>query len=106
MLLTLSYRQAAVERGFFVNKEVLNPNIQEMSLRAIRLNNSSLSTVKTKLAEFHSSEELLFSCNHASNRYKMHMMEKKTEKEDKVRGKKRRALRGRTGISREGEKRT
>ena len=92
MLLTLSHGQAAVERGFSVNKEILNPNLQEMSLRAIRLIYSSLSTEKIKLAEFHISEELLFSCNYAPNRYKMHMIEKKIEKEDKVKGKKRRAL--------------
>ena len=77
MLFTLSHGQAAVERGFSVNKEVLNPNFQEMSLRAIRLTYSSLSTEKTKLAEFHIGEELLFSCNHASNRYKIHMIERK-----------------------------
>ena len=97
MLLTLSHGQATVERGFSVNKEVLNPNLQEMSLRAIRLIYSSLSTENTKLAEFHISEELLFSCIHTSNRYKMHMIEKKTEKEDKVKGKKRRALKGELG---------
>ena len=56
MLLTLSYGQATVDRGFSVNKEVLNPNLQEMGLRAIRLIYSSLSTEKTKLAEFHISE--------------------------------------------------
>ena len=43
MLLTLSHGQATVERGFSVNKEVLNPNLQEMSLRAIRCIYSSLS---------------------------------------------------------------
>ena len=37
MLLTLCHGLAAVERGFSVNKEVLNPNLQEMSLREIRL---------------------------------------------------------------------
>ena len=92
MLLTLSHGQPAVERGFSVNKEVLYPNLQEMSLRAIGLIYSSLSTEKTKLAEFHISEKLLFSRNHASNTYKMDMIEKNTEKEDKVNGKKRRAL--------------
>ena len=37
ILLTLSKGQAAVEREFSVNKEVLVPNLQEMSLRALRL---------------------------------------------------------------------
>ena len=77
MLLTLSHGQASVERGFSVNKEVLHPNLQETSLRAIRLIYSSLSTEKIKLAEFDISEELLFSCNCVSNRYMMHMIEKK-----------------------------
>ena len=79
-------------REDFLSTKKFSTNLQEMSLRAIRLIYSSLSKEKTKLAEFHISEELLFSCNHGSNRYKMHMIEKKTEKEDKVKGKKRRAL--------------
>ena len=36
IFLTLSHGQAAVERGFSVNKEVLAPNPQEMSLRALK----------------------------------------------------------------------
>ena len=42
LLLTLSHSQAAVERGFSVNKEVLAPNMQEESLQAIRLIHSSM----------------------------------------------------------------
>ena len=42
LLLTLSHSQAAVERGFSVNKEVLAPNMQEVSLQAIRLIHSSM----------------------------------------------------------------
>ena len=42
LLLTLSHGQATVERGFSVNKEVLNPNLQEISLQAIRLVHSSV----------------------------------------------------------------
>ena len=37
LLFTLSHGQATVERGFSVNKEVLTPNLQEVSLQAIRL---------------------------------------------------------------------
>ena len=32
LLLTLSHGQATIERGFSVNKEVLTPNLQELSL--------------------------------------------------------------------------
>ena len=81
-----------LREDFLSTKKFSPQNLQEMSVRAIRLIYSSLSTEKTKLAEFHISEELLFSCNHASNRYKMDMIEKKIEKEDKVKGKKRIAL--------------
>ena len=48
---------------------------------------SSLSAKKIKVADFQISEELLSSSNHASNRYKMFLMEKRTEKEHTVRGK-------------------
>ena len=58
-----------------------------MSLRALRLIHSSLSVKKIKVADFQISEELLSSCNHASNRYRMFLMEKKIEKEHAVRGK-------------------
>ena len=59
-----------------------------MSLRALRLIHSSLSAKKIKVADFQIGEELLSSCNHASNRHKMFLMEKRTEKEHTVRGKK------------------
>ena len=92
LLLTLSHSQAAVERGFSVNKEVLAPNMQEVSLQAIRLIHSSMLAQETSVADFVISEELLSSCNHASNRYKMYLMDKQREKEDKEKGRKRKAL--------------
>ena len=92
LLLTLSHIQAAVERGFSVNKEVLAPNMQEVSLQAIRLIHSSMLAQETSVADFVISEELLSSCNHASNRYKMYLMDKQREKEDKEKGRKRKAL--------------
>ena len=92
ILLTLSHGQGTVERGFSVNKEILAPNLQEVSLRSIRLVHSSILAQKTNVADFVITEELLSSCNHASNRYKMHLMEKKTEKEKTEKGRKRKAL--------------
>ena len=92
LLLTLSHSQAAIERGFSVNKEVLAPNMQEASLQTIRLIHSSMLAQKTSVADFVISEELLSSCNHASNRYRIHMMEKKNEKENTEKGRKRKVL--------------
>ena len=91
-LLTLSHGQATVERGFSVSKEVLTPNLQEVSLQAIRLVHSSVLAQKIKVADFVITESLLSSCSHASNRYNMYLMEKKEEKEKTEKGRKRKAL--------------
>ena len=91
LLLTLSHGQATVERGFSVNKEVLTPNLQEISLQAIRLVHSSVLAQNIKVADFVITEALLSSCSHASNRYNNDLMEKK-EKEKTEKGRKRKAL--------------
>ena len=92
LLLTLSHSQAAVERGFSVNKEVLAPNMQEESLQAIKLIHSSMLAQKISVADFVILEKLLSSCNHASNQYRIYLLEKKTDKEETERGQKRKAL--------------
>ena len=76
-----------------------------MSLRALRLIHSSLSAEKIKVADFPISEELLSSCNHASNRHKMFLIEKRTEKEHAVREKKKKSSGGGAWISKEEERR-
>ena len=91
LLLTLSHGQATVERGFSVSKEVLTPNLQEVSLQVIRLIHSSVLAQNIKVADFIITEALLSSRSHASNRYNMYLMEKK-EREKTVKGRKRKAL--------------
>ena len=91
ILLTLSHSQAAVKRGFSVNKEVLPPNMQEMNLKAIRLVHISVASLKIKTSDFTVTDKLLKSCSHASNKYKMYLM-KKAEKEKTDMGQKRKAL--------------
>ena len=91
VLLTLSHGQATVERRFSVSKEVLTPNLQEVSLQAIRLVDSSVLAQNIKVADFVITEALLSSCSHASNRYNMYLMEKK-EKEKTEKGRKRKVL--------------
>ena len=92
LLLTLSHGQAAVERGFSVNKEVLTPNLQEVSLQAIRLVHGSVLAQNIKVADFIITEALLSFCSHASNRYNMYLMEKGEEKEKTEKVRKRKAL--------------
>ena len=80
LLLTLSHGQATVERGFSVIKEVLTPNVQEVSLQAIRLVHSSVLAHNIKVADFFITEALLSPCSHASNRYNRYLMEKTEER--------------------------
>ena len=92
LILTLSHGQAAVERGFSVNKEVLAPNLQETSLVAMRLVHSSMQVAKCKVGDFVMNDALLSSCAHARNRYQMYLMERKAEQERTEKGQKRKAL--------------
>ena len=77
LLLTLSHGQAAAERGFSVNKDILAPNLKAFSLTALHLIHESLSGGQIEIADCIITDELLTSCSHASNRYKMYLMEKK-----------------------------
>ena len=80
-LLTLFHGQASVERGFSVNKEVVAPNLEEVSLASIRLVQISMMENNMKVADFVITEDLLSSCSQALSRHKMYLMEKKTDKE-------------------------
>ena len=75
-----------------MNNEVLVPNMHEVGMTAIHLIHSAILAADTKVADFTITEELLTSCNHASNRYWMHFMDKKTEEEETERGRKRKDL--------------
>ena len=93
LILTLFHGQAAVERGFSVNKEVLAPNLQETSLVAMRLAHSSMQVAKCKVGDFVVNDALLSSfAHHARNRYQMYLMERKAEQERTEKGQKRKAL--------------
>ena len=86
------FKQATVERGFSVNKEVLAPNLQETSLVAMRLIHSSMQPAKCKVADSVVNDALLSSCVHARNRYQMYLMERKAEQERIEKRQKRKAL--------------
>ena len=79
-LLTLSHGQAAVERGFSVNKEVLAPNLKAVSVTALHLIHDTISEGQIEIGDYIITNELLTSCSHASNRYRMCLM--KRQKED------------------------
>ena len=81
-----------LRKNLIIYKEVLTPNLQEVSLQAIRLVHSSVLAQNIKVADLVITGALLSSCSHASNRHNMKLMEKKEEKEKTEKGRKRKAL--------------
>ena len=76
LLLTMSHGQAAVERGFSVNKDILAPNLKAVSLTALHLIHDMISEGQIEIGDYIITDELLTSCSHASNRYGMYLMER------------------------------
>ena len=92
LLLTLSHGQTAAERGFSVSKDVLAPNLKAFILTALCLIHDSISAGQIEIADYIITDELLTSCSHASNRYKMYLMEKNKEDPEHEKIRKRKAL--------------
>ena len=92
LLLTLSHGQAAVERGFSVNKEVLAPNLKAVSLTALHLIHDTISEGQIGIGDYIITDELLTSCSHSSNRYRMYLMERQKEDQEPEKIRKRKAL--------------
>ena len=92
LLLTLSHGQAAVERGFSVNKEVLAPNLKAVSLTALHLIHDTISEGQIEIGDYIITDELLTSCSHASNRYRTYLMERQKEDQEPEKIRKRKAL--------------
>ena len=91
-LLTLSHGQAAIERGFSVNKEALAPNLKEDSLKVVHIVHNTISAKQIEIAEFVITDELLTSFSHANNRYKMYLMDKGSETWEPEKASKRKAV--------------
>ena len=91
--LTMSHGQAAVERGFSVNKDVLAPNLKAVSLTALCLIHDTISEGQIEIGDYIITDELLTSCSHASNnRYRMYLMERQKEDQESEKIRKRKAL--------------
>ena len=91
-LLTLSHGQAAVERGFSVNKEAYAPNLKEDSLKAIHSVHDSISAEQIEITELVITDGLLTSCSHANNRCKIYLMDKDKEAQELEKARKRKPL--------------
>ena len=90
LLLTISHGQAAVERGFSVNKDSLKDNLQETSLVSRRIVFDALKGVN--LSNYVIPKALLESCKHASERYKKFLATKEKNEEAQTKERKRKAL--------------
>ena len=72
----LSHRQAAIERGFNVNKEFLIENLGQLTLTSLRIVYEELNLSGQKVHQVPISRELIISCKEACKRYKAAMSEK------------------------------
>ena len=81
-LLTMSHGQSAVERGFSVSKDVLAANLKAVSLTALCLIHDTISEGQIEIGDYLITDELLTSCSHASNRYRMYLMERQKENQE------------------------
>ena len=75
-----------------MNKDVLAPNLKALSLTALHLIHDSISAGQIEIADYIITDELLTSCSHASNRYKMYLMGKNKEDLEPEKIRKRKAL--------------
>ena len=98
MILTLSHGQSAVERGFSVNKEVLQDNMQEKSLVAQRVIYDSLYSAELKVHQIKICKEMQVHCKNASSRYRNYLREQENVKIDTARASKRKLKQDEIGV--------
>ena len=75
-----------------MNKEAVAPNLEEDSLEVICLVHDTVSSVQIEIAKFVITDELLTSCSHANNRYKVYLLDKDKEAQEPEKARKRKAL--------------
>ena len=73
----VSHGQATIERGFSVNSEVLEPNMEELSLISQRLVYDQIIASDVKIHEYRISKDLSKSCKLAHSRYTQFLAQKK-----------------------------
>ena len=70
LLFCTTHGQAAIERGFNVNKDILSENLQESSLIAKRIVYDQIKARNSPLISFDVSLKLINKCKHANMAYK------------------------------------
>lgn len=71
--------QATIERGFSVNKEVVDTNMQELSLVSQRIIYDQIKANGVKLQEYKISSDMLKACAQSHKKYERYMADKKED---------------------------
>lgn len=79
-VLVLSQGQAAAERSFSVNDDILLPNMKSETLCAIKTVYDAIKSLDIKVHEFKVPDEMLKYCSHARAKYSIYMDTIKAEK--------------------------
>ena len=81
MSFILSHEQSNIKRGFSINKEVLEHNLQEKSLSSQRLIYDTIHSSDVKLHEYEETSDRRKSCKRACQRYQQDFDDAKQQKE-------------------------
>ena len=79
IVMILLHGQSSIERGFSINKEILDNNLQEKSLISRRLIYSHFTSENIVLHEYVIPQALKKSCKLANGRYKLALEDSKKE---------------------------
>ena len=90
-ILVLSQGQAAVERSFSVNDDILLPNMKAKTLCAIKTVYDAIKAIDIKVHEYKVPDEMLKYCSQARAKYSIHMDTIKAEKTKEAEKRKRAA---------------
>ena len=91
LLLTMSYGQAQVERGFSTNKDILSTNMAEESVVAYRHIYDGIQSLGV-LMEQCIALEMLKHCKSTHSKYKTHMEDKKKLNKESEKERKKKAI--------------
>ena len=75
IICSMSHGQACIERGFSVNTEVLDPNMEELSLKSQR--HDQILAREVKVHELKITKDLVKECKLAHRRYTEHLSARK-----------------------------
>ena len=92
IICTMSHGQACIERGFSVNTEVLDPNMEELSLKSQRLVYDQILASEVKVHELKINKDLVKECKLAHRRYTEHLSARRDNKKAEENSLKRKSI--------------